>query len=125
MDTRSEKISVALAFFAEPLIDELEEGMTQLELDSILRTASSVWNACVMDENAGTESYVAEVRGLSAGQEGPAALIEFLIERKQTEFAADQRMIGEPQAIWKDGQWHIRATAYSPPDPSQSGSSIH
>ncbi|MCG5547973.1 hypothetical protein [Halorhodospira halochloris] len=54
-----------------------------------------------MDKNAGTESYVAQARRLSAGLDGPAALIEFFIERKQTEFAADQRMISEPQAIWK------------------------
>ena len=57
---------------------------------------------------------------LMASEPMGATMVEELIRRKQVEFAADHRLIGEYKLVLKNGGWILRAEARDPTPKARS-----
>ena len=58
----TKKISLTLIDYADPLISELEDGYSQSDLEGVLKLATCIWNACVLDQWHSTTENVKAVR---------------------------------------------------------------
>jgi hypothetical protein len=108
------KISEAFLNFASPLIEAAGSEAGSAEIEQFLKVAYTVWNAVVLDGVSGNTRFVDEIRQAIASEPGPAALVELLISRKQRDFLADERLIGNYELRQKDGEWVLRAEARDP-----------
>lgn len=108
----TKKISLTLIEFAEPLIEELEEGYSKGDLEAVLKLAACVWNACVVDQwHKTTENVAAVRRQFTHAHPIAAAIIEALIERKKQLFGLDPRGITNECVAIKNGEFVVRAEA--------------
>ena len=108
------KISETFLDYASPLIDALGPNVTKEQFDQALKIAFTVWNSVVFDQADGDARYAAKAQELTGGDPAMAALVEYLIRRKQSSFANDQRLIGEYSLIRKSGEWRLRVEARAP-----------
>ncbi len=111
MTVPNKKISETLLEFAAPLIDSLGENPNKADLESVLRLASGIWNACVMDQWYGTTDHVEAMRDQVRHDPGYSALVEDLIERKQKVYGDDSRGITNEHVLEKNGELVVRAEA--------------
>ena len=109
----TKKISLTLIEYAEPLLDGLEEGYSQSDLEKVLRLATCVWNACVLDQWHSTTKYVETITRQIAKAQDPiaAATVDALIMRKKQSFENDPRGITNECVIVKNGEFVVRAEA--------------
>ena len=114
MDSTSSKISEALLNYIEPLLEVLGDEPEKAELEQTVFIGMAVWNACVMDTVDGSLGYVAQIRENTANDSESQSLMEFLINRKHSEFADDLRIISDPEVVWRNGEWRVRAAARAP-----------
>lgn len=109
----NKKISLTLIEYAEPLIDDLQDGYSKSDLESILKFAAGIWNACVLDQWRGATEHVDAIRRqiAKAAHPMPIALVEALIARKQQLFGNDPRGITNECVTVKNGEFVVRAEA--------------
>ncbi|MCE3602614.1 hypothetical protein LXA47_03205 [Massilia sp. P8910] len=108
----TKKISLTLIEYADPLIQELEEGYSKNDLEVVLRLAACVWNACVVDQwHKTTENVTAVRRQLTRAHPMSAAIVDALIARKKQLFGLDIRGITNECVILKNGEFVVRAEA--------------
>jgi hypothetical protein len=109
----TKKISLTLIEYAEPLINDLEDGYSQSELEGVLKLATCVWNACVLDQWHSTTENVEAVRRQISKAENPipTLIVEALIARKRQLFGNDPRGIANECVIVKNGEFVVRAEA--------------
>jgi hypothetical protein len=109
----NKKISLTLIEYAEPLIDDLEDGYSKSDLERILKFTAGIWNACVLDQWRGTTEHVEAIRRqiAKAAHPMPIALVEAMIARKQQLFGNDPRGIANECVIVKNGELAVRAEA--------------
>jgi hypothetical protein len=108
------KISEAFLEFAEPLLVKEQGPPTPEEIESVLRLASTAWNAVVFDTVRGNTDWVTKVRKQVADQPPLAALMERMILRKKSLFGHDLRLIGEYKLVEQGGEWRLRVEARAP-----------
>lgn len=111
MGSMSSKISEALLNYIEPLLEVLGDEPEKAELEQTVLIGITVWNSCVLDTVDGSQGYVAQIRENTANDSESQSLMEFLINRKHSEFADDLRIISDPEVVWRNGEWRIRAAA--------------
>lgn len=106
-------ISLTLIEYAEPLLNDLEDGYSQHDLEGVLKLATIIWNACVLDQWYSTNEHVEAIRQQMSKAESsvPAAIVESLIVRKQQCFGNDPRAITNECVIVKNGEFVVRAEA--------------
>jgi hypothetical protein len=109
----TQKISLTLIKYAEPLINELEAGYSKCDLEGVLQLATCIWNACVLDQWRGTTEHVEAVRRQISKVDNsiPVAIVEALIVRKKQRFGNDPRGITNECVIVKNGEFVVRAEA--------------
>ena len=109
----NKKISLTLIEYAEPLINDLEDGYSKSDLERILKFTAGIWNACVLDKWRGTTEHVKAIRRQisKAAHPMPIAIVEALIVRKQQLFGNDPRAITNECVIVKNGEFVVRAEA--------------
>jgi hypothetical protein len=107
-------ISEAFLEFAEPVLVKEQGPPTPKEVESVLRLASTVWNAVVFDIVRGNTDWVTKVRKQVADQPPLAALMEQMILRKKSLFGHDLRLVGECTLVEQDGEWRLRVEARAP-----------
>jgi hypothetical protein len=105
------KISLTLIEYAQPLIQSLPDGYSKTDLETVLKLATCVWNACVLDQWHRSTENVAAVRSQISPDPGSAALVEVLIERKQRMFGNDPRAVTGETVVVKNGEFVVRAEA--------------
>ena len=108
------KISEAFLEFAEPVLVKEQGPPTPEEVESVLRLASTVWNAVVFDTVRGNTEWVTKVRKQVADQPPLAALMEQMILRKKSLFGDDLRLVGEYKLVEQDGERRLRVEARAP-----------
>ncbi len=108
-----QKISAALLDYAEPLIDLMGEDGKSEALQKHIDFAVVVWNACVLDQWAGTSEKAEAFRRQVAqlGEAGPKAILEMMIKRKLQHFRADPRLIGRAALVDRNGETVLQAEA--------------
>ena len=90
----TKKISLTLLEYADPLIQNLGEGYSKRDLETVLKLAACVWNACVLDQWHKTDKNVTAVRqDLLRVDPMAAAFVDVLIARKKQLFGLDPRGI--------------------------------
>ena len=98
--------------FAEPLVSELPDGYSKSDLEAVLKLATCVWNACVVDQWCKSTQNVAEAKKLlSTAHPFQKIIVEDLIARKKSIFGNDPRAIYNECVITKNGQLVVRAEA--------------
>lgn len=109
----TKKISLTLIEYAEPLMNELGDGYSQSDLERVLKLATTVWNACILDQWHSTTKHVQALRRQFSNAEDlmPAVIVETLIMRKQQHFGNDPRAITNECIIVKNGEFVVRAEA--------------
>ena len=109
----TKKISLTLLEYAEPLINELEDGYSQSDLESVLHLATCIWNSCVVDQwHSTTENVELLRRQISKAENSiPTAIVEGMIQRKKQCFGADPRAITNECVVVKNGEFVVRAEA--------------
>lgn len=107
------KISLTLLEYAEPLINELEDDYSKSELENVLRIATCVWNACVIDQWHNTDKNVEDLKEhiSKSGDFIPAVIVDALIQRKRQSFGGDLRAITNECVVVKNGEFVVRAEA--------------
>lgn len=117
------KVSETLLDFAAPLIEMFDHTTTLAAVENVLQLATAVWNAVVFAEH-GNSSYLADLRSRSSGgPPGYPALLKLLTGRKQTEFAADDWLVGEVRVAPPRGpqeSFYVIVEARVPPTASSS-----
>ena len=108
------KISETFLAFAAPLLEAAGGKATKKQVERILKTAFTVWNSVVFDTINGNNHYVTEIRQLTVGDPASSMLVEQMIDRKNTMFPDDQRLIGEYKLTKKPGEWRLWAEAREP-----------
>lgn len=108
----TKKISLTLIEYAEPLLEELPEGYAKSDLEAVLKLATGVWNACVLDQwHKTTENVTAVRRQIAQADPILAAIVDALIVRKQKLFGLDPRGITNECVVKKNGEFVVRAEA--------------
>ena len=108
----TKKISLTLIEYADPLIQDLEEGYSKNDLEAVLKLAACVWNACVVDQwHKTTENVTAVRQQLAHAHPISAAIVDALIARKKQSFGFDVRGITNECVILKNGEFVVRAEA--------------
>lgn len=90
-----------------------EQDLIQ-HVDKALRLAYTVWNAVVLADVLGEDSYLVGLRRLLAGSPGPLALVETLISRKRALFGDDARIIGTYAVRKTAAGFNLQADARDP-----------
>lgn len=108
------KISDTFLQFAEPLLVALGPDVTEVQVEQALKIAWTVWNAVVYSDVAKNTQILEELRSSIDQVPEIKVLTESLIERKQTLFHDDQRLIGNYELFHKDGEVRLRAEARDP-----------
>ena len=108
----SRKISETLMQFAEPLLKELPVDHSIEALESIIKVATCVWNACALDQWHKTTSYTDKLKN----QFGPnisndIVIINALIARKKHLYGDDPRAITNETVVVDNGEFRLRAEA--------------
>lgn len=83
-------VSATFMSFMQPVIDDL--GDKRSAWSNVAITACAVWNSMVLDAAHGS-TFIADMRKLVAATDA-GLIVDFLIQRKQEEFAAHQWLVG-------------------------------
>jgi len=110
----SRKISETFLDFATPLLDAAPSKATARDIERVLSTAFTVWNAVVYESVRGDGRYLAQLRQAMATELDLAILLELMISRKKTEFGDDHRLIGEYKVTRRKDEWRVRVEARDP-----------
>lgn len=113
------KISETFLEFAMPLIELEGSDASKQDIEDILKIAFTVWNSAVLDAANGNDCRVTRMRELTVSDPLSAALMEQMLSRKISEFADDQRLIGEYALFQKNGEWRLRVEARDPSPENQ------
>lgn len=113
------KISEVFLEFAQPLIDLTVPYTRKDVVESILKIAFITWNAAVVEAVNGNDCFVKSIRETYTNDPITAGLMEMLLSRKRSEYADDERLIGEYSILMKNGEWILRAEARDPRVKSQ------
>lgn len=115
------KISITFLQFAEPLLDALGPNVTESQMEQPLMVAWTVWNAVVYADTGKNGEMLEGVRASMARDPQLEGFVEFLIDRKRSQFGDDDRLIGEYKLFRKDGEIRLRAEARDPLSKVQMG----
>ena len=108
------KSSETFLEFSSPLLRTLTKPATIQDIEKIIRSTYTVWNAVVFDKVFENTEYVTEIRDSVKHDNEGSSLIEHLITRKNELFGEDLRIIGEYKIIMDGRKWRIRADARNP-----------
>jgi len=105
------KISEKLLDFASPILELRPDDTPDAELEKVLIYAVAVWNALIFEEIKGDGHYISEIPERMSVSPVVESLVTGLIQRKQTLFKEDYRLIGDYKITRKNGQLNLRAEA--------------
>jgi hypothetical protein len=110
------KISETFLSFAEPMFRDMPTDMDGLvpRVDSALKVAYAVWNAVVIADVLGDDSYLADLRRRMGSIPGSPTFVETLIFRKRALFGDDARIIGTYEVYKTADGFNVRADARDP-----------
>lgn len=105
------KISETILEFAEPLLRELPDRYSKDALKGIIRLATCVWNACVLDQWNDTIEYTDLLKRPfeEKGFVRELMTINTLIDRKRNFYNDDPRGITNARIIVRNGKFSLRA----------------
>jgi hypothetical protein len=108
------KISETFLHFAEPLLEPLGPHATEEQENQALQIAFTVWNAVVYESAIGDRRFMTTLRNSTGSQPEVAALVAYMISRKQALFGDDHRLVGEFKFVHREGERRLRVEARSP-----------
>ena len=108
------KISETLLDFASPILELRPDDTPDAEIEKVLIYAVAVWNALIFEEIKGDGHYISEIRERMSVNPVVESLVTELIQRKQTLFKEDYRLIGDYKITRKNGQLNLWAEARDP-----------
>ena len=88
------KTSEMFLDFADPIMDSLPEDVSAAQMEHALKIAYTVWNAMVRYEVKGDRHTLDLLHAAVVQHPEATILINALIDRKQTLFGCDHRLIG-------------------------------
>ena len=108
------KISETFLQFAEPLLNNRGPNVTDAQVSDLLKMVWMAWNAVVYADVAKKDHLLDLLRTSAEANIDLQKLIEWLIDRKRMHFGDDDRVIGEYEVFYEDGECRFRAEARNP-----------
>ncbi len=108
------KISETLLDFAAPLLPERSGEATEAQVRQALLVSCTVWNAVIFADVLGNPRFLDELRRRLAPALEKVGLLDQLIARKRTLFAADERLVGDWKLRQENGDVRLWAEARDP-----------
>jgi len=108
------KISETFQQFAWPVMQDLPADAPEHPARKALEVCFTVWNAVIFADLLKDNRHIEQIRNLTEHKPEMHLLIEQLIARKRSLFAADERMIGNWEVTRTRDGINLRADARDP-----------
>ena len=93
-ESHQRNISEMFLDFADPIMESLPEDGNAAQMEHALKIAYTMWNAMVLEEVKGDRHTLDLLHAAVVQHPEATILINALIDRKQTWFGSDPRLIG-------------------------------
>jgi hypothetical protein len=113
-ESHQRNISEMFLDFADPIVETLPEDGNAAQMEHALKIAYTMWNAMVLEEVKGDRHTLDLLHAAVVQHPEATILINALIDRKQTLFGSDHRLIGTYHVITKHGQLILRTDVRDP-----------
>ena len=108
------KISETFLHFAEPLLQDLPCEAPERRARAALQVSFTAWNVVMFADVLNDDTYLDEIRRLTAARPETAVLVEQMIARKRALFADDARLIGNWEVTRTEDGINLHADARDP-----------
>ena len=108
------KISETLLDFAAPLLPERPGETTEAQVRHALLVSCTVWNAVIFADVLGNPRFLDELRRRLSPALARVGLLDEMIARKRTRFAADKRLVGDWKLRQENGEVRLWVEARDP-----------